>query len=265
MGRRLGDIGVYVDVLAHSGANIEAAGGGPSYPGEIPDTFPTILQQVANFTGAPDSVDLILLDGGINDVNVRYVLDPTVPTSHVAAIARAHCGDGMRRLLEAVLDRFGRANPDLVVIVTGYFQILSEASDDDRAAAFLAAAGVTLLAAWAAVKAEVIEHCVTFAQVANDALGQVVTAVNSSLGTPHIYLAVPQIGPEHAALAADAWLFGVNAQGSPEDPVASQRRRQCDDASQGFECRMASVGHPNQRGEAAYYHAVLPYLDHVSM
>jgi hypothetical protein len=41
----------------------------------------------------------------------------------------------MRRRLEAVWDRFRKGKPDLVLIVTGYFQILGEARNHDLVSA----------------------------------------------------------------------------------------------------------------------------------
>jgi lysophospholipase L1-like esterase len=61
---------VSTDFMAHSGATIGggATVGASAPDGEVPDAYPTILQQCAADTQAPDTVDLILLNGGINDV-----------------------------------------------------------------------------------------------------------------------------------------------------------------------------------------------------
>jgi len=44
--------------------------------GEVPVPQPTILQQVAGYDGDPDAVGIILLNGGINDFDVRFILKP---------------------------------------------------------------------------------------------------------------------------------------------------------------------------------------------
>jgi len=47
--------------------------GRPTVPQEVPRPYPTILQQVTNFTDAPDTVDLLIINGGINDLDIRYI------------------------------------------------------------------------------------------------------------------------------------------------------------------------------------------------
>jgi len=62
--------------MAHSGAVIGVDSGAPagSCDGEVPTAFPTILQQCE---AAPDtSVNLVILNGGINDIDIRYILNP---------------------------------------------------------------------------------------------------------------------------------------------------------------------------------------------
>src|SRR5580698_4953428 len=62
--------------LAHSGATIGTVliESGPA-DGEVPVSRPTILDQCNNFTDSPETVDLVLVNGGINDVDLRNILN----------------------------------------------------------------------------------------------------------------------------------------------------------------------------------------------
>ena len=124
--------------FAHSGAIIEQHGSGdalPPYPGEVPNSWPSITAQArmaaglwsgyprGNVTAPPaDEIDLVILDGGINDVGVKNILDPRL--SSLAATTQQKCDFAMRALLSDVAMLF----PNARVVVTGYFAIVSQES-----------------------------------------------------------------------------------------------------------------------------------------
>lgn len=61
--------------LAHSGATI---GVGATVKrqrvhGEVPIAYPTILEQVEGFFGAPADATVVLVNGGINDIDIRNI------------------------------------------------------------------------------------------------------------------------------------------------------------------------------------------------
>jgi hypothetical protein len=55
-------------MLAYSGAVIgrSASCSSQAFPGEMPESCPSILQQIAAYPGEVESVPLVILDGGIN-------------------------------------------------------------------------------------------------------------------------------------------------------------------------------------------------------
>jgi len=63
-------------LMAHSGAVIGVDSGAPagSCDGEVPTAFPTILQQCE--AAADTRVNLVILNSGINDIDIRYILNP---------------------------------------------------------------------------------------------------------------------------------------------------------------------------------------------
>src|SRR2546423_4740623 len=65
-------------LIAHSGATI-GVGVPPTeaqVDGEVPTAYPTIMQQVEAFNDAPEAVDLVLVNGGVNDINFFLILHP---------------------------------------------------------------------------------------------------------------------------------------------------------------------------------------------
>ena len=114
-----------------------------SFPeGEVPSKVPTILDQIAGAPGAlntvdknfpppiapfaPSTVQLVIMDGGINDVGLfEFILNPFADPETVTARTITACGVQMSSLLTAV----GSAFPNAVIVVTGYYQILSQVSD----------------------------------------------------------------------------------------------------------------------------------------
>jgi beta-glucosidase/6-phospho-beta-glucosidase/beta-galactosidase/lysophospholipase L1-like esterase len=271
---REGNIGVYADNLAHSGATIgigdddvEDTQREASLNGEVPTSYPTILQQVADFTDSPETVDLVLVNGGINDVNVRRIL-PSVSDDELLGLIDQHCHRHMRILLERITAKFKNAK----VVVGGYFSIVSEDTDLGALAALLIGLGFRIgqvnLAFGAAVLNEVVRrgiarNCQLFAEQSEVKLQAAVDEVNTTLindaGEPKIrvFLAAPEFDRSNAALATHPWLFGINLDLSAQDSmVAGSRRTACEEAPAGRTdveiCKRASIGHPNAPGAEEY-------------
>src|SRR5262249_51213331 len=113
--------------VAHSGAviGIDLNPAVQPVPQEVPRPYPTILQQVTNFTDAPDTVDLIIINGGINDLDIRYIFSPLTDVHELVTLTNLYCHDHLVVILREVLNRCANAK----VVVTGYFPILSERSN----------------------------------------------------------------------------------------------------------------------------------------
>lgn len=271
--RRNGGIGVYKTVLAHSGAILGLTPPDdeplPPLPGEVPSSYPTIPRQVASFASDPEEVDLVLVDGGINDVSVVQILDPLTSTTTLAQQTQTHCHDDMLFLLKSLVVGDAGASPrfpNARVIVTGYYQIISGQSDTRLLDALLIAIGLDLggipgAVVGAAIAEEtvatIVANAAAFATEANAQLKQAVADANALLGAagPRVFFADPGFGPENAALAPNALVFGINPDLSPQDPVAASRAPACSAAGSRTvfeECTHASAGHPNPAGAQRY-------------
>jgi lysophospholipase L1-like esterase len=279
--QRHGGIGVYKDVRAHSGACLEPRAGGTAYKqrldGEVPTSYPTIRDQVLEFEDVPDAnedVDLILLDGGINDVNVRTILSPLTSGAQLTTDIKTYCHDSMLNLLKELTSKFQKAR----IIVTGYYQILSNESNLAFLDAFMFTTGLDLGSIPGAIVAgvatpEILEkisgNCALFTAEANHQLQLAVAEANAALaqdGDARVAFADPKFSPANAAMAPDAFVYGIHLDLSPEDPesVAGPRSAACEMAGSAQTdvavCKRASVGHPNPRGAQAYASAVVALL-----
>lgn len=276
---REGDISVFTEVYAHSGAVIGCGEPEDQTPlhGEVPTRYPSILQQVNMVPNTPDTVDIVLMDGGINDVDVFWMLDPTSMSDlALTQSIESHCNGEMQALLARVIGRF----PSARIVVCGYYPIVSTHSNILLLELFASAIGLALAGIPGAIvgdkvtesfKAAVARRAALFASQSNVSLQRAVDAANLAIAanpnhpTCSVVLAQPQIGPEHAALSPDPWIWGIAANAGPEDyMVAPERCVACHEApperSPTFTCERASAGHPNAVGAQAYASAILAVL-----
>jgi hypothetical protein len=127
---------------AHSGATIFWRGD-QKYPldrlttfnGELNISTPTIEQQVENAVKyyesssvKPPDVDLILVNGGINDLGAFNLINPFKNKRWIEKKARQYCGEDMFALLEKISAAFRNAR----IIVTGYYPVVSLETSQEK-------------------------------------------------------------------------------------------------------------------------------------
>jgi lysophospholipase L1-like esterase len=276
---------------AHSGAVICTQNEIPTDPqctatdppvcGEVPTRRPSIVRQCDEFTGpATDAeIDLILVTGGSNDVDLFNILNPMVSTATLEPRIVRFCGDALRELLGKLCKKFGHAR----IIVVGYYPIISNDSGltlpNNVALQQLAQALVALLgpAVWAGMsgggllleevaRQNIIVNCQYFADRSSQVGYWAVFDQRTALGRLIDYVDVYTVGFDgtRSVLTANSWLFGINGNdGTRQDTV--DRQAVCNTAwgsapDKLFTCQMASVGHPNPQGARAYADAILNTL-----
>lgn len=206
-------------IEAHSGAAIEADSGSDqsftSSDGEVNLIWPTVNQQVDSaikYYGDPSTVDLVLVNGCINDVGVRNLLDPSTEMNPLAATIREKCGARMERLLRRVTSTFKNAH----VLVTNYYTIISPMTGDIRFTRMLAN---KLLSQKPEAKKpsdrELREKLSMISQLwyqqstqsLRAAVEKVSSDLKSELSSQKILFAEIQFAPEHAFSAPDTLLW----------------------------------------------------------
>ena len=258
--------GVTLQRSAHSGAIIGARPtlGNPA-PGEVPVSRPTIIEQCDAFTDSPETVDLVLVNGGINDVGVATILNPFTLGLPLHTEIQAACHDGMLMLLRKVSARFTK--PSCRILVTGYYTIFSAKSNRLCLPLLMELHGLAVpgFAAHLDLVNPVVARCEQFfTQSASDIQVAITDGKDSRISfvgsgfTDINAIFVPGTG----------LLWGLNALLQPEDPVANQRRPQCDQVFPNpleiarEQCYRASAGHPNIAGARQYASQILNILAH---
>lgn len=279
---------VTLTVFAHSGAVIRRRPDDSActyrtvYAGEPPNLAPSIIAQAwwaagrarKSCAGGPtppapdDEIDLVLLDGGINDVDIVHILNPAY--SSLAALTRKKCRTGMVSLLGDVALLF----PNAKVVVTGYYPIVSEESDVSVLGPALLNVGVlgvpSQFTAFARkyggepqLRRRLAAQSLVFHRTATESYVAAVARVNKAFNRDYRFVD-PNFAPRNAIGAPDSWLWPVNA----DDPAKSSRIAECTDRyglvsllPDAGKCRAASMGHPNVAGAAAYAAGIVRELE----
>ncbi|CAN5601249.1 hypothetical protein BH20ACI3_BH20ACI3_14130 [soil metagenome] len=205
-------------IEAHSGAAIEATLGSEMFTskdGEVNLLRPTINEQVdaaRKYYGDPAQVDLVLVNGCINDVDVRNLLDAATALDRLEASIREKCGGRMQSLLQRIIREF----PNAYVVVSGYYNIISPLSDDNSFARLLVKSLTTQKPeskrmSDKQMRANLVAISELWYRVSTRNLARAVEAVNSDLGQsavePRVLFAEIQFSPEHAFSAPDTLLW----------------------------------------------------------
>jgi hypothetical protein len=255
-------------LIGHSGATIGAAttNVSPRLDGEVPDSYPTILRQVADFADPPSAFDLVIVNGGINDVGAFKIVNPLTDLQDLRDATDQYCRQDMQTLLAQVATKFADRRTGFVV--PSYFPILSKASDPARVPDLLGTLGLDInrltLQVGNIVFGKIYRQCRTFFEDSNVALKAAVDAVNAGPGANRIRFAPVPFTDQNSVFAPEAWLWGVG-QGSdptaPQDEVIGPRHASCDqdeaDPIRREICYRASACHPNVVGAAQFASAIL--------
>lgn len=268
--QKLGDASTIVERRAHSGAvigvGLNGQTGAPD--GEIPDSYPTILTQSTSFTNAPESLDLVLLNGGINDIDIRTILNPTTSFKSLGDRTKLHCYDHMVTLLSTLGARC--PSPSTKIVVVGYYPILSTDSELMRILPMLEVHGIGIPSNLynGPILDKVISLCMQFWNDSNMWLERAVTDANASDGHNRMIFIRSPLSEKNSVFATDPWLWGVNADLGPQDEVSKTRGSACQifycdegDWLSKEQCFRASAGHPNVAGAAAIASAITAQLD----
>jgi hypothetical protein len=253
--------------LAHSGAVIRAKPApGNGAAGEVPVSYPTILEQCAGFTNSPETVDLVLMNGGINDVGIATILNPLDFAPLLASRTEAACYDSMLELLKTVRAKF--TSSSCRILVTGYYPILSALSDPVSLPRLLNMHGVhhELPDFFEDVDIldPIVDRCEQFFRDSTNCIQEAIQKV----ADPRIAFVPSGFTEENAAFVPrTALLFGLNEELGPEDPAAPERHAQCEvtygKPSEIFhreQCYRASAGHPNPAGAMQFKAQILAAL-----
>jgi hypothetical protein len=260
--------GVTIESLAHSGAVIGANGAtGSPQPGEVPAPRLSIIEQCDGYSNSPETVDLVLMDGGINDVGVATILNPLALIPSLDARVTHACHDGMLLLLRKVKAKFSKVT--CKILVTGYYPILSAMSDPVGITRLLALYGIAVpkfLDSDLDFINPVIARCEAFFR---DSTQELIRAVADAADARIAFVPSGFTDANAVFVPGSSLLWGLELTNDldPQDPVAAARHPLCDaahpDPLQVLDreiCYRASAGHPNVEGALQFNKQILANL-----
>src|SRR3989442_12578130 len=290
-------------IEAHSGAVIGSAESSDSSPvwidGELNRAVHTVNEQI-NYAlrsySDRSQVDLVLVDGCINDIDARRLLNASNTPSGIRELAQAKCGAPVEALLEKVAASF----PNAHVIITGYYPIVSEKTSNDL---FMRALNRRLYTPAPGaphrsdkeLRRQLIDISKEWYQSSNQKLADAARAVDAKLSASgsrqRVLFAEVEFLPDYAFGSHGSRLWGFDA--SPlrkvlvilafgrvsirtNDETRSQRSERCEKVFKRPEgetkgqkrtrdwrlmlCKLAALGHPNRKGSAMDFEAITNQL-----
>ena len=284
-------------VEAHSGAVIGSVGDSagnpvPALDGEVNRGLPSVNDQIDNALRSytdPAKVDLVIVDGCINDLDARRLLNAVNTPEGIREAAQQKCGPPM----EALLSRITRTFPSAHVIVTGYYPILSERTESDlfmRALAKRLYTGAERMND-KQLRARLIEISRQWYLGSNQMLAIAAGSVDEQLrakgSRQRVLFAEVGFQPDQSFAASQSRLWGFDASWlrkvlviltlgrvtlKTNDEQRNQRNASCKETfkpSAGetkqqkearenriMLCRLAAIGHPNRKGAQVYADAI---------
>ena len=284
-------------IEAHSGAVIGSVGDSGADPipplnGEVSRGVPSVNGQIDNAVRSyadPGKVDLVLVDGCINDLDARRLLNAANATAGIRELAQQKCGPPV----EALLGRITAAFPNAHVIVTGYYPILSERTANDFFMRSLAKRLYTGSAPMndQQLRSRLVEISREWYQTSNQMLAAATEKADAQLvargSRQRAMFAEVGFLPEHSFASPQSRLWGFDASAirkalvivtlgrvtlNTNDERRSQRSASCNDIlrrpagetkeqkssreNRLMQCRLAAIGHPNRKGAQMYADAI---------
>ena len=254
--------------------------------GEVAAAPPTVLAQIAAFDVDPSTVDLVLVNGGGNDIGVFWYMNPTTSLAALKRRIEKVCYHDMREVLLRVAEKF----PDACIVVPGYMQSLSPATATglarggggllwhliatlcrpalvrvfERNRVFREETALQLRRAVQSVVVDLRERAPAASPPRGE--GRVDAASRPATNSQRVMFAdVHHFSQENAANGTDAWVWGIDtAPFMPQDPLREFRRGVCTRIGHWSSWYWTSVGHPNGLGAQEIADGILRSLSHWS-
>jgi lysophospholipase L1-like esterase len=264
---QLGGRDVGTHTAAHSGAvitpskmNDDAAWAAKEWDGEIPRPYPSITYQAAERIRNPEQCQLVIMNGGINDVGAMTIVSPSasVTPELVRTLTRTACHDNLALLLKnVVVPRFRNAT----IVVTNYFPIVGPDSDIAVLKALLTIlmGPLNAPAMEEALRAKLAAQSQAFHEESTRGMREAVAAANAGLPAPRVLFVDGGFTAAHAIGMPGALLYNP----FETDQAYMIREAQCGpsfgilDPANIAVCHHANMGHPNPRGADVFAQAIM--------
>lgn len=281
---------VNLKVKAHSGATVflhdkeiellkkaEKSEAESFYP-EVNLSFPSLKTQIDVAKNEfekegkkAESVNLVMLTGGIVDITVAGVLNPLANEKSLKKYITQYCNEDMFRFLEHSAEVF----PNALFAVVGYFPILSPKTDTAKMLnAFLEAYSIprplkpfsnNILTRpfFRIIQKKALNRSRVWFEDSNRELQNAVNRLNSKSGKQRAVFIKSSLTEDSAMETPNTLLFRMGKRGKTEDTFYDKRLIECKKIlgdlrkSIGLkqsvrQCEIAAIAHPNPEGSKVY-------------
>jgi GDSL-like Lipase/Acylhydrolase family len=258
--------------------------------GEIPASFPTVFEQLkistTKFTN-PDDVDLVLVDGGINDMNkLKLLITPSLNDQQKKNIEqfKEYCGD---KYIGKLMSEIKNTYPNARIIVTGYFPLISTGTNRHELFNVIAKLfgenkqldnwlGLSLkwiqnnlkIKGW--YYQQLIKNSENWYQISNQEFENQVTKLNAKeplKGSKRAFFAKVGFDAENSYAAEKTYLWKLQDRTRVDDSLYKLREGICEPLKNQyidfdyFACHRAALFHPNIDGANAYFESIKTLLE----
>lgn len=224
---------------------------------------------------SPESVDLILLTGGINDITTAVILDPFGDDKKLRDAIAESCRDSMRGILEHV----GSVFPNATIAVAGYYPLISKKTSSGQLLNAVMerfnfprplkpfANNLFTKQFFKLFHKKGAKRSLIWLEESNLRFREAVDAFNSTSAKPRAIFVESPIDETNCFGTKNSLVFGMGKKGRIEDFYYDERSALCDEivpklnASTGLDypmnlCKMSGLAHPNVEGSKAYAEAI---------
>jgi hypothetical protein len=281
---------VNLNVKAHSGASLnlkpyetaalEAAeiDEDEFFHREVNISFPSIRAQIdlaRKDYENPNTVDLIMLTGGITDIRLSTILNPVKKNAELKSSIVKYCNEKMFELLEHAAQEF----PNALIVVCGYYPFISkqtparkifnnllEIYDIPPPVKFLINNPLNrhLLRYY---RKKMVERSMIWWNDSTVEFKKAVDRLNKQFDQPRAVFVESPIKEENSIGTSKPLLYEVGKNGKAQDELAAERKSVCgktiDELKKATKlelrartCELATIGHPNPQGSRAYAEAI---------
>lgn len=254
------------------------------YPKELGKRLPESLDYYNDAPVAPKNVDLILVNGGINDMGAQNLVNPAFSRDKIIDAAKKYCGSAMEDLLKKLCVQFSNAR----IVVTGYFPLISKGTsptavseailnifDENKLTKFLAKTGrkfsLPEVEKIHPFRNYLAKHSSVWVDESNKNLRHAVNNINNlyplkgmsgELGK-RVFFAESQFEEKNAYGAKESYLWELIDQTKTNDCLYETRTKVC--RAQGLDgliktdriiCQRAGLFHPNIKGADSYFQSI---------
>jgi hypothetical protein len=248
----------------------------PPIDGEVPVGEPTVFEQIESVLDGKaqdDSVQLVMICAGVNDVDITRILNPY--EHNLNHLIR----DTFYRKMKLLIERSYHCFPKAIIVIAGYYKPFSDDSEHMIILNTLKGWGFTVPLLPISIGEMVldmlaprltqalIDRCEHVRETIHDCIREAIVDFVGMLpeARERIYFADPKFKDENAVGASHPFLYGINADFSPQDPadIVEARIKACAvyadrlNITEKIAGPLASVGHPNPLGARQYADVIL--------